>query len=470
MMREDAIGLFLGVLLVLSGLLILVLVAVMRRRALALAWLALFSLLYGLRLLIRTETFRLYIDAPERAWDYTIALITYAVPIPIVLFARAIFPAWRRFWTWGAIGMTAFAVFAIASDAMLERPLSMTAANNLIAIAFFLGFLVWILRPGLVPSRELRLTRVGALAASLTAVADNVRGMEVVDFPGPELEPFGFTVLIVCLGIIGVGRALAGAERLVAIDKELEIARQIQSSILPQSMPRIPGLSIVARYRPMTAVAGDFYDFLEIDAHRLGILVADVSGHGVPAALLASMVKVALAAQRDRAASPAAVLAGMNETLCGRLAGQYVTAAYLFIDTRSRVIRYGAAGHPPMLRVSHTNGTVDAVEQNGLILGFLENQPYRELEQALRPGDRFLLYTDGLIEASNADHDPFGLERVKAILAQRAGVDATAVAHDLLTAVAKPFLGRGTTRSVRVARRRRGPAHGQRHRDPRFER
>ena len=84
----------------------------------------------------------------------------------------------------------------------------------------------------------------------------------------------------------------------------------------------------------MTAVAGDFYDFLEMDAHRIGILVADVSGHGVPAALIASMVKVAFAAQREHAESPAAVLAGMNETLCGRLAGQYVTAAYLFVDIR----------------------------------------------------------------------------------------------------------------------------------------
>ena len=82
----------------------------------------------------------------------------------------------------------------------------------------------------------------------------------------------------------------------------------------------------------MTAVAGDFYDFLEIDAQRVGVLVADVSGHGVPAALIASMVKVALAAQREHADSPAAVLAGMNETLWGRLAGQYVTAAYLFIE------------------------------------------------------------------------------------------------------------------------------------------
>jgi len=185
----------------------------------------------------------------------------------------------------------------------------------------------------------------------------------------------------------------------------------------------------------MTAVAGDFYDFLEIDPERVGILVADVSGHGVPAALIASMVKVAFAAQRDHADSPAAVLAGMNETLCGRLAGQYVTAAYLFIDSRSRMIRYGAAGHPPMLRSTRADGEVQEVEQNGLILGFAQNQGYTELEEPLRTDDRFLLYTDGLIEACNADDDLFGLERLKASLSAATGRHSKRVTDDLMTTV-----------------------------------
>ena len=215
---------------------------------------------------------------------------------------------------------------------------------------------------------------------------------------------------------------LDDAERLVAINRELEIARRIQSSILPQRMPQVSGLTIAARYRPMTAVAGDFYDFLELDAKRLGILVADVSGHGVPAALLASMVKVALAAQRDHADRPAAVLAGMNDVLCGRLAGQYVTAAYLFIDTDSRLIRYGAAGHPPMWRSIRADGRVEEVMQNGLILGFAEHQHYGEVEESLGANERFLLYTDGMIEASNAKDEFLGIERLKEIVAAGAAV------------------------------------------------
>jgi sigma-B regulation protein RsbU (phosphoserine phosphatase) len=435
MMREDAIELLLGVLLVVTGLLTLTLVVLLRRRVILLLWLGPFALLYGSRLLIRTGIFRLSLDVPPAVWEHAEAAITYIVPIPMVLFIRAMTSVWRPFWTAGVAGMVAFAVYAIASDTFREQPYSAETANNVIAIAFFAGLVLWIFRPGLTASREVRTMRAGTLAVSLAAVADNLRGMKALTFPGPDLEPFGFTLFIACLGTVAVRRVVSDAQRLAAVDRELSIARQIQSSILPQNMPRIPGLTIAARYRPMTAVAGDFYDFLGIDGHRLGILVADVSGHGVPAALIASMVKLALAAQRERAESPAAVLAGMNKTLCGHLAGQYVTAAYLFVDVLSRVIRYGAAGHPPMLRVTRQDGSVDEVAKNGILLGFIEDARYEELEQPLRDDDRLLLYTDGLIEAADADDDLFGLERLKATLATAVALRPQAVTDTLLSTV-----------------------------------
>ena len=147
------------------------------------------------------------------------------------------------------------------------------------------------------------------------------------------------------------------------------------------------------------------------------------------------MVKVALAAQREHADRPATVLSGMNEALCGQMAGQYVTAAYLFIDTGSRVLRYAAAGHPPMLRAGRRDGSAGELEENGLMLGFVEGTPYSEVEQPLRPDDRFLLYTDGLIEAANAADELFGLDRLKATLAAAAGLEPHAATDALLTTV-----------------------------------
>ncbi len=194
LLRADAVGLVLGLLLMLTALATLVLAGVLRRRAVPLLWLGAFSLLYGARLLIRAAIFRLSFDVPDEVWERLDAGLTYFVPIPIVLFARAIFPGWRRFWTTGAIGLTVFAVAGGVADAILERPHSAITLNNIIAIAFFTGVIGWTFRPGLTPSRELSTLRIGLLIVSMAAVVDNLRGMKLLAVPGPELEPLGFTV------------------------------------------------------------------------------------------------------------------------------------------------------------------------------------------------------------------------------------------------------------------------------------
>src|SRR5271168_5241121 len=123
------------------------------------------------------------------------------------------------------------------------------------------------------------------------------------------------------------------------------MARQIQLSILPSSTPKITGLDIVARYIPMTSVAGDFYDFIVVDESHVGILIADVSGHGLPAALIASMLQVALTAQLAHASEPGRVLAGLNRALCGKFRNHFVTAAYVFVDMEKNCISYAGAAH-----------------------------------------------------------------------------------------------------------------------------
>ena len=183
------------------------------------------------------------------------------------------------------------------------------------------------------------------------------------------------------------------------------------------------GVTVAARYRPMTAVAGDFYDFVEMGDDRLGVLVADVTGHNIQAALIASMVKVALASQLPHADRPSAVLGGINRVLCGRLAGRYVTAAYLFIDDRAGVV-YATAGHPPMLHVRRDAAGVRRLEENGVLLGFVEDAVYREAKRIDGRGrDRFLLYTDGLIEAANRQDDMFGIDGVENALSSSVRID-----------------------------------------------
>src|SRR5437764_690070 len=178
-----------------------------------------------------------------------------------------------------------------------------------------------------------------------TETTDETHGFEVgaVDYIHKPFSPAVVQARVQTqLVLRGIREQLA--QQLYAIQKELETARQIQHSILPSQIPKISGIDIAARYIPMTAVAGDFYDFIIVDERHIGILVADVSGHGMPAALIASMLKIALAAQVAKAANPAEVLHGLNLALCGKFEHHYVTAAYVYLDLETRVLRYAGAG------------------------------------------------------------------------------------------------------------------------------
>jgi sigma-B regulation protein RsbU (phosphoserine phosphatase) len=222
------------------------------------------------------------------------------------------------------------------------------------------------------------------------------------------------------------------AQQLLTIQKELETARQIQLSILPSEIPKIEGLDIAARYVPMTSVAGDFYDFIVVDEKRIGILVADVSGHGMPAALIASMLKIALSAQEAHAADPAQVLLGLNQALCGKFQHHYVTAAYLFMDMQKRTLTYAGAGHPPLLLSGGSSKGVRAVMENGMFLGRFPFATYSSVELPLNAGDRALLYTDGIPETTNPAGIEFGSGCLKQFLAAEQSTSADHFAGQLL--------------------------------------
>ncbi len=188
------------------------------------------------------------------------------------------------------------------------------------------------------------------------------------------------------------------ARQLLTINNELEMAREIQLSILPHQTPKIRGLGIAARYLPMNSVAGDFYDFILVDEKRVGIL-----GRGcfpatacIPRALIASMLKVALSAQTAHASDPARVLNGLNHSLCGKFKYHFVTAAYIFVDMEKQIMRYAAGGHPPLLLWQAATGSASEIVQNGLLLGmFPQENVFRGGNHAVQPGDKAILYTDG---------------------------------------------------------------------------
>ena len=236
-----------------------------------------------------------------------------------------------------------------------------------------------------------------------------------VQYQTPRLlNHLGFAVFLLSLGYVGLQIVSANERRLLSIEKELEVARQLQFSILPTVIPEIENARIAVSYRPMTAVAGDFYEFVPVDGRRMGILVADVTGHGVPAALIASMIKVATQSVEGYTHDPREVLRGLNRILFKQLHEQYVSAAYLWIDTEHGKALYSAAGHPPLLR--WREGRLERIESNGLLFGVIPDPEYPVRELAIRSGERILLYTDGLIEPQNASGESFGDRKLEEVM------------------------------------------------------
>jgi sigma-B regulation protein RsbU (phosphoserine phosphatase) len=250
-----------------------------------------------------------------------------------------------------------------------------------------------------------------------TESEDETRGFEVgaVDYVH---KPFSPTVVKARVRTHLTLRATSQqlARQLLAINNELEMARQIQLAILPRETPKIRGLDIAARYLPMSSVAGDFYDFIIVDEQHVGILIADVSGHGLPAALIASMLQVALTAQSGHASEPGRVLAGLNRALCGKFTNHFVTAAYVFVDMEKNSISYAGAGHPPLLLWSASTRSTSEVLQNGLFLGHFPEETYSAVQLPVGAGDKAVLYTDGFLEASNPLDEMFGADRFKQLL------------------------------------------------------
>jgi phosphoserine phosphatase RsbU/P len=216
-------------------------------------------------------------------------------------------------------------------------------------------------------------------------------------------ETPGFIAFEAALTYAAVRMFVRGERERVALDGELATAREIQRSILPTSMPTVRGLQFAARYDPASSVAGDLYDFVAVDDSHVGVLVADVAGHGVPAALIASMVKVAVSSHTRLANDPAALLRELNATLRRDVRRNFVTATYLWLDMDARTVTVSNAGHAPPVLVRGND--VMELGPHGILLGRFAIASYSSSTVALRAGDRVYAWTDGIPEARNARGD-----------------------------------------------------------------
>ncbi|RPJ57750.1 MAG: hypothetical protein EHM23_19515 [Acidobacteria bacterium] len=392
--------------------------SILKAKDRTLLYLGLFAGVYGARLLVINGIFGFAVGIPAEVSEWCSAVMTYAILIPGGLFVRVLIgPGWKNLITWVVATQIVFAPVAIVWAVAAREPWAPDFVNNTIVITSTL------LAGGLILYRYRGRGREWLVICFLVFFATVFMANLQIEVYGYDPEPLGFLVLLIALGALAAERALERERRLKNVEYELETARRIQNSILPRSLPSIRGLAMAARYEPMTEVAGDFYDFLVLDDRRLTILVADVSGHGVPAALIASMLKVAFGAQNDCASDPAEVLTRMNAILHGRLERQFVTAACAHIDLVERTVKYAGAGHPPSLLWKSRTGELLDLAENGLFLGPFPNAVYKNVSHPIEAADLILFYTDGLVEGTSSDGQPFGNDRLRSFVRANPGQD-----------------------------------------------
>jgi serine phosphatase RsbU (regulator of sigma subunit) len=198
------------------------------------------------------------------------------------------------------------------------------------------------------------------------------------------------------------------------VSRELEIAKTIQRSLLPKRIPRLSGYDLAGFCESAHQVGGDFYDVIKISDDALLLIIADVMGKGIPAAMFAAILRSLLRAVPEWMNQPAALLARINRLLFEELSGvdMFITAQLVYVDSRARKITAASAGHCPVLVAIDTDGGIKSISPEGLPLGILPDTTFSNHTEALPKNCRVLLYTDGLTEARNSGGEFFGQERL----------------------------------------------------------
>ena len=228
-----------------------------------------------------------------------------------------------------------------------------------------------------------------------------------------------------------------GASQLEQQEKELETAREIQARLIPARIPQLPNLEIVGSYQPARLVGGDYFDVIKFTKTSVAVCVADVVGKGIAAALLMANVQAVVKAFAAETVSPSEICAQLNRVLCSNLApDKFVTFFYCVIDTAAKTLRYSNAGHCfPLLH--RCRGDVRVLSDGGIVLGIFPDAKYSDVAVHLEPGNKLLLFTDGITEATNPRGEEYGEDRLRRELDDDPSGETATLHHKLMQDVSE---------------------------------
>src|SRR5271169_3869951 len=224
------------------------------------------------------------------------------------------------------------------------------------------------------------------------------------------------------------------------LERDLALARELQFRLLPHSRPKMQHLDVEAKFVPARAIGGDLYDFVPYSLSRLGIAIGDVSGKGAPAAIYAALVSGILRSHAPIEPGPAEMLSAVNFSLGERrIDGQFVSLIYAVWDDRNRTLQVANSGLPRPIYCH--DGKIEIIEATGLPLGLFDDADYDEFTFRAKPGDMFVLFSDGILDASNKAEELFGRERVGEIVAANPKASAEEIVKLIFQAVADHAAG-----------------------------
>jgi sigma-B regulation protein RsbU (phosphoserine phosphatase) len=227
------------------------------------------------------------------------------------------------------------------------------------------------------------------------------------------------------------------------LERDLQLARELQFRLLPQAMPKLENLEVAARFSPARAIGGDLYDFVHYSLGRLGIVVGDVSGKGAPAAIYAALVSGILRSHAPMEPAPAEMLSAVNYSLSERrIEAQYICLLYAVWDDERQILQVSNSGLPRPIYLH--DGKMEIIEATGLPLGLFDTAEYDELTFQAKPGDMFVFFSDGILDARNRAGEMFGRAGVERVIASCPDQSPDCVVNSLFAAVEEHAAGEDT--------------------------
>ncbi|WP_246047585.1 PP2C family protein-serine/threonine phosphatase [Leptospira ilyithenensis] len=317
------------------------------------------------------------------------------------------------------------------------------------SLLFLVAFVITgVIRAAKQKKKEASILGIGFLFLCIGGVTDIT--IDITTGKNIYLSQYGFLVLMILSAVTISFRNAKNEKELSLLTKDLEarvqirteelrkknnnleqdlfFASQLQGHLLPKDSPSVKGLNLFATYLPMEQVGGDLYDWVEVDEHQLLFLIADVAGHGVPAALVSSMVKVQFREIAKETQNPAKVLLKMNQALVFLVSKYFITASCALFDTKKNQVIISSAGHPNPLIYNGDDSKFSFLNLKGSILGWRESFQFQNWTQTITKGDRYFFYTDGVTEA-RADGKLFGESNLLRLLKKTKSKDIQAVAE-----------------------------------------